>query len=64
MSEKLDRLSTPPLFSGTLIELVSDDKAIVKKFNRSAIDASVSSKIDRDLLKPNVNVALTKEVFQ
>ena len=58
-----DRLRAPPLFSGTLIELVSDDKAIVKSSTGPQLMVSVSSKIDRDLLKPNVNVALNQRSF-
>ena len=60
---ELDRLRAPPLFSGTLIELVSDDKAIVKSSTGPQSMVSVSSKIDRDLLKPNVNVALNQRSF-
>ncbi len=60
---ELDRLRAPPLFSGTLIELVSDDKAIVKSSTGPQLMVSVSSKIDRDLLKPNVNVALNQRSF-
>lgn len=60
---ELDRLRAPPLFSGTLIELVSDDKAIVKSSTGPQLMVSVSSKIDRNLLKPNVNVALNQRSF-
>lgn len=60
---ELDRLRAPPLFSGTLIELVSDDKAIVKSSTGPQLMVSVSSKIDRGLLKPNVNVALNQRSF-
>ena len=60
---ELDRLRAPPLFSGTLIELVSDDKAIVKSSTGPQLMVSVGSKIDRDLLKPNVNVALNQRSF-
>ena len=60
---ELDRLRAPPLFSGTLIELVSDDKAIVKSSTGPQLMVSVSSKIDKDLLKPNVNVALNQRSF-
>lgn len=60
---ELDRLRAPPLFSGTLIELVSDDKAIVKSSTGPQLMVSVSSKIDRDLLKPNINVALNQRSF-
>lgn len=60
---ELDRLRAPPLFSGTLIELVSDNKAIVKSSTGPQLMVSVSSKIDRDLLKPNVNVALNQRSF-
>jgi len=60
---ELDRLRAPPLFAGTLIEVVSDDKAIVKSSTGPQLLVSISSKIDRDNLRPNARVALNQRSF-
>ncbi|MHA2502158.1 MAG: proteasome-activating nucleotidase [Candidatus Kariarchaeaceae archaeon] len=60
---ELDRLRAPPLFAGTLIEVVSDDKAVVKSSTGPQLLVSISSKIDRDQLRPNAKIALNQRSF-
>lgn len=60
---ELDRLRAPPLFAGALMEVISDDKAIVKSTTGPQLIVSISNKIDRDELKPNSRVALNQRSF-
>lgn len=60
---ELDRLRTPPLFAGSLMEVISDEKAIVKSTTGPQLVVSISNKIDRDMLKPNCRVALNQRSF-
>ena len=60
---ELDRLRAPPLFAGTIMEVVSDDKAVVKSTTGPQLIVSISSKIDKELLKPNARVALNQRSF-
>ncbi|MHA2251305.1 MAG: proteasome-activating nucleotidase [Candidatus Kariarchaeaceae archaeon] len=60
---ELDRLRAPPLFAGALMEIISDDKAIVKSTTGPQLIVSISSKIDREELKPNSRVALNQRSF-
>ena len=48
---ELDRLRAPPLFAGTIMEVISDEKAIVKSTTGPQLVVSISSKIDKDQLK-------------
>ncbi|MHA2403280.1 MAG: proteasome-activating nucleotidase, partial [Candidatus Kariarchaeaceae archaeon] len=60
---ELDRLRAPPLFAGTLMEVITDDKAVVKSTTGPQLIVSISSKIDREELKPNSRVALNQRSF-
>ncbi|MHA2029192.1 MAG: proteasome-activating nucleotidase, partial [Candidatus Kariarchaeaceae archaeon] len=60
---ELDRLRAPPLFAGAVLEVLSDDKAIVKSTTGPQLIVSISSKIEKEKLKPNTRVALNQRSF-
>lgn len=60
---ELDRLRAPPLFAGTVLEVLSEDKAIVKSTTGPQLIVSISSKIEKDNLKPTSRVALNQRSF-
>lgn len=60
---ELDRLRAPPLFAGSIMEVLSDDKAVVKSTTGPQLIVSISNKIQKDELKPNTRVALNQRSF-
>lgn len=60
---ELDRLRAPPLFAGTVLEVLTDEKAIVKSTTGPQLIVSISSKIEKEELKPNSRVALNQRSF-
>ena len=60
---ELDRLRAPPLFAGYLLEVLNDNKAIVKSTTGPQLIVSISNRIDRDDLAPNSRVALNQRSF-
>lgn len=63
LRSELDRLRAPPLFAGTFMEIVGEDKAIVKSSTGPKLVVNISSKIDRKELQPNSLVALNQRSF-
>ncbi len=60
---ELNRLRTPPLFAGTLIEMIDDSRAVVKSSSGPQFIVNVSKKVDEEQLKPNARVALNQRTF-
>lgn len=60
---ELNRLRTPPLFAGTLIEMIDDSRAVVKSSSGPQFIVNVSKKVDEEFLKPNARVALNQRTF-
>jgi proteasome regulatory subunit len=63
LRSEMDRLRAPPLFAGNLIEVVTDGRAVVKSSTGPQLIVNVSSKIDKEDLKPNARVALNQRSF-
>ena len=60
---ELERLRSPPLFAGTLIKYLGDNKALVKSSTGPQLVVNVSAKIDPSELQPNVTVAMNQRSF-
>ena len=59
---ELERLRAPPLFIGTLVEVVDDKTAIVKSSTGPTLVVGVSKKLNKKL-RPNARVALNQRSF-
>ena len=57
---ELEKLMAPPLIEGTLIDLLPDDKAIVKSSTGPVLVVSIAPDVDRSKLVPGASVALTQ----
>ncbi len=57
---ELEKLMSPPLIEGTLIDLLPDDKAIVKSSTGPILIVSIAPDVDRTKLVPGASVALTQ----
>ena len=57
---ELEKLMAPPLIEGTLIDLLPDDKAIVKSSTGPVLVVSIAPDVDRSRLTPGASVALTQ----
>lgn len=57
---ELEKLMAPPLIEGTLIDLLPDDKAIVKSSTGPVLVVSIAPDVDRSSLTPGASVALTQ----
>ena len=57
---ELEKLMAPPLIEGTLIDLLPDDKAIVKSSTGPVLVVSIAPDVDRSSLVPGASVALTQ----
>ena len=60
---ELQKLKQPPLFTGTLIEVLENGKAIVKSSTGPSFVVVIDSSIPRDSLLPNSRVALHQRNF-
>ncbi len=60
LREEIRRLKSPPLIEAYIIEVLDDDRAIVKSSTGPNLIVYVSNFIDRAKLKPNVRVALNQ----
>lgn len=60
---ELQKLRQPPLFTGTLQELLENGKAIVKSSTGPSFVVVVDSSIPKELLTPNTRVALHQRNF-
>lgn len=60
---ELERLRTPPLFLGYILDVLSDETAIVRSTTGPNLVVAVSKKIDINKLKPDTRVALNQRTF-
>ncbi len=60
---ELDRLRAPPLIAGSIVEVLDEKYALVKSTTGPSFVVSISSKVDREALLPNVRVALNQRSF-
>ncbi|MCY3412765.1 MAG: proteasome-activating nucleotidase [Candidatus Heimdallarchaeota archaeon] len=60
---ELERLRAPPLFTGTIMDVLPDDKAIVKSSTGPQLVVNISSKINSKDLKVDTKVALNQRSF-
>jgi proteasome regulatory subunit len=60
---ELQKLKQPPLFTGTLLEVMDDGKAIVKSSTGPSFVVVIDSTIPKDTLLPNSRVALHQRNF-
>lgn len=60
---ELDKLRQPPLITATIIEMMGDDKAIVKSSTGPNFYVNVASTIPREKLQPGMRVALNQRSF-
>jgi proteasome regulatory subunit len=60
---ELQKLKQPPLFTGTLIEVLENGKAIVKSSTGPSFVVVIDSSIPQDSLLPNSRVALHQRNF-
>jgi len=57
---ELEKLTSPPLIEGTLIEVLPDDLALVKSSTGPVLIVQIDPRVDRSKLVPGVSVALTQ----
>ena len=60
---ELQKLKQPPLFTGTILEILDDGKAIVKSSTGPSFVVVIDSSIPKDKLLPNSRVALHQRNF-
>ena len=60
---ELQKLKQPPLFTGTLLEVLGNGKAIVKSSTGPSFVVVIDSTIPKDILVPNSRVALHQRNF-
>ncbi len=60
---ELERLRTPPLFMGYIVEIISENKAVVRSTTGPNLVVSISRRIDQSQLKPQTRVALNQRTF-
>lgn len=63
LRSELERLRAPPLFTGTIMDILPDDKAIVKSSTGPQLVVNISSKINSASLKIDSKVALNQRSF-
>ncbi len=57
---ELEKVTSPPLIEGTLIEVLPDDLALVKSSTGPVLIVQIDPRVDRSKLVPGVSVALTQ----
>lgn len=60
---ELEKLRQPPLITATIIEMIGEDKAIVKSSTGPNFYVNVSSSVPKDRLLPGMRVALNQRSF-
>ncbi|MEM2875264.1 MAG: proteasome-activating nucleotidase [Candidatus Hadarchaeales archaeon] len=60
---EFERMKSPPLVTGTLVEMLADGRAIVRSSAGPHFVVTVSQFINRDDLKPGVRVALNQRTL-
>ncbi|MCS7364478.1 MAG: proteasome-activating nucleotidase [archaeon GB-1867-035] len=63
LRNKIRRLLTPPLIEAYVIEVLDDDRAIVKSSTGPNLIVQISNDIDKNRLYPNTRVALNQRTF-
>ena len=63
LRSELERLRAPPLFTGTIMDILPDDKAVVKSSTGPQLVVNISSKINSASLKIDSKVALNQRSF-
>ncbi len=63
LRSELERIRAPPLFTGTIVEILPDDKAIVKSSTGPQLVVAISNKINSASLKIDSKVALNQRSF-
>lgn len=63
MRNDLEQLKRSPLITGTIVDLLEDDRAVVRSSSGPNFVVNVIKSISRDLLKPNTRVALNQRNF-
>jgi len=60
---ELERLRSPPLFMGTIVEILDNKTAVVRSTTGPNLVVSISRQIDVNNLKPDTRVALNQRTF-
>ncbi len=60
---ELDRLRAPPLFAGTLVRYLGDNRALVKSSTGPQLVVNISRDVNPKDLQPNVTVAMNQRSF-
>ena len=60
---ELERLRSPPLFMGTIVELLDNKTAVVRSTTGPNLVVSISRQVDVNNLKPDTRVALNQRTF-
>ena len=55
---ELNKMLSPPLIEATLLEVLDDDRAVVKSTTGPNLIVKIAAKVDRSKLRPGVSVAL------
>lgn len=63
LRSELDKLRQPPLITATVLEMLGDDKAIVKSSTGPNFFVNVASSVPKDKLLPGMRVALNQRSF-
>lgn len=58
--QEIDKLMAPPLIEGILLEILDEDKAVVKSTTGPNLIVSISGNIDRGKLLPGMYIALNQ----
>lgn len=60
---ELERLRSPPLFMGTIVEVLDNKTAVVRSTTGPNLVVSISRQVDINNLKPDTRVALNQRTF-
>ena len=60
---ELERLRSPPLFMGTIVEILDNKTAVVRSTTGPNLVVSISRQVDVNNLKPDTRVALNQRTF-
>ncbi len=63
LEAELEKLKKPPLLVGRLIEVLDENRAIVKSSTGPRFVVNIAGCVDRDALKPGVRVALNQRTL-
>jgi len=60
---ELERLRSPPLFMGTIVEVLDNKTAVVRSTTGPNLVVSISRQVDVNNLKPDTRIALNQRTF-